>query len=125
MLNRTDILVADDLVRELVDVPEWGGELYIATLMGKDRDDYEASILQTSASGEVKQNFTNMRAKLVARCAVNEKGKRIFHDKDIVPLGFKSARALDRCFSVAARLNAVSDADLEELAKNSSPTQSG
>lgn len=119
MLTRDQILKADDLPKELVKVPEWGGELYIATLTGADRDSYEASIMQSDGAGGMKQNFSNIRAKLVARCAVDEKGKRIFEDKDIVPLGFKSAAALDRCFAVAARLNAVSDSDIEELAKNS------
>jgi len=119
MLTRDQILKADDLPRELVKVPEWGGELYIATLTGADRDSYEASIIERDAHGNVKQNFTNMRAKLVARCAVDEKGKRIFKDADIVELGFKSAAALDRCFGVASRLNAVSDEDMEGLAKNS------
>jgi len=113
------VLTADDLVKELVKVPEWGGELYISTLTAADRDSYEASIIESDGSGSFRQNFKNMRAKLVARTAVDEKGKRIFEDKDIVPLGLKSAAALDRCFAVASRLNAVTDDDLEELAKNS------
>lgn len=119
MLTRETVLEADDLVKELVHVPEWGGDLYIATLTGADRDNYEASTLQSDGAGGVKQTYTNIRAKLVARCAVDANGKRIFEDKDIVPLGFKSAAALERCFSVAARLNAVTDSDVEELAKNS------
>ena len=119
ILTREAILGADDLKREKVDVPEWGGELYISTLSGAGRDAYEASIIKVDSHNNVKQDFNNMRAKLVARTAVDEEGERIFSDEDVAELGKKSAAALDRCFSIASRLNAVSDEDIEELAKNS------
>ena len=118
ILTRETILEADDLKRELVKIPEWGGDLYITTLSGADRDSYEASICRFEG-GTARQDFENMRAKLVSRTAVDESGKRIFSDKDTIELGRKSAAALDRCFAVASRLNAVSDSDMEELAKNS------
>jgi len=119
MLTREKILSADDLITELVNVPEWGGELYISTLSGAGRDAYEASIIRVDSGNNVTQDFNNMRAKLVARTAVDEEGNRLFSDDDVLDLGKKSAAALDRCFSVASRLNAVSDDDIEALAKNS------
>ena len=118
ILNKAAILEADDLVTETVPVPEWGGEVIIATLTGADRDAYEASIIMADAHGQVRNNFENMRAKLVARCLVGEDGARLFTDQEIADLGRKNAAALDRCYGVASRLNAVSESDLEELAKN-------
>ena len=34
MLTKEAILAADDLPREKVDVPEWGGEVYVRALTG-------------------------------------------------------------------------------------------
>ena len=49
----------------------------------------------------------NVRARLVSLTLCNEAGTRIFDDSEIVALGAKSARALDRVFSVAQRLNGI------------------
>ena len=40
MLTREQILQSDDLPRETVPVPEWGGSVRIRTLSGADRDGY-------------------------------------------------------------------------------------
>ena len=44
---------------------------------------------------------------------------RVGGDVEVVELGRKSAAALNRIVEVAQKLNAVSDGDLEDLAKNS------
>lgn len=116
-LTADDVFKADDLKREKVDVPEWGGYVFIQTMMGADRDLYEASCV-VERSGQYEQTFDNMRAKLIARCAVDDDGKRIFSEKQVVLLGKKSAKALDRLFAAAQKLNGLSNADLEDLAKN-------
>ncbi len=38
--------MADDLPRETVSVPEWGGEVLVRTMSGTDRDAFEASLLE-------------------------------------------------------------------------------
>jgi hypothetical protein len=38
ILNREAILGAVDLKKELVKVPEWGGEVYISMMTGEARD---------------------------------------------------------------------------------------
>ena len=64
-------------------------------------------------------NVQNARAKLVVRCAVDEQGRQIFGKEEYRKLGSKSAKALDRIYSVAKDLSGVSDDDIEELTKNS------
>lgn len=118
-LTRAAILGANDMHREQVEVPEWGGYLYVATMTGAARDAYEASIITLDGTGRARQNLENIRAKLVAACAVDEQGERLFSDADALALGKKSAAALDRVFSVASRLNAVTEDDVRDLAKNS------
>lgn len=117
VLSKEQILQADDLPRELVSVPEWGGEVYVRTMTGAERDAYEKSILdQRGPDGN--KNMENIRAKLCAKTIVSESGELLFSNSDIVALGNKSGAALDRVFDVAIRLNGLSSKDVKDLAKN-------
>lgn len=100
-LTKEAILAADDLPRERVSVSEWGGDVFVRTMTGTDRDAFETSLLGKDGRME------NVRARLVSLTLCNEAGTRIFDDSEIVVLGTKSARALDRVFSVAQRLNGI------------------
>ena len=126
LLTADDILHAKDLKRERLELPEWGGHLYIRTMTGVERDAWEASMVRSRPKRinghNVEEHITDMRnarAKLVARVACDEEGKSIFTEAQIDALGKKSAAALDRCFDVAKRLNHLSSDDMEELAGNS------
>lgn len=112
------ILQADDLPRELVEVPEWGGEVYVRCLTAAERDDWESSVISLEKGGKAKTDMRNLRAKLVARTVCDEKGERLFTDSQIQQLGGKSAAALDRLYSVAARLSAITKSDEDELLGN-------
>ena len=79
--------------------------------------------LQKGRNTEI--NMKNARAKLVVLCTVDENGKRIFGDADIALLADKSAKALDRIFSVAQELSGISKDDMEELTENFDETTSG
>jgi len=54
----------------------------------------------------------------VARTVCDEEGERLFTDSQIQQLGGKSAAALDRLYSVAARLSAITKSDEDELLGN-------
>jgi hypothetical protein len=95
-LTKEQILKADDLKTETVEVPEWGGPVNIRTLTGAERDAFE-------------QTMVNL----------------IFDDNDVIELGKKSGSALDRVFAVAQKLNGFGDKDIEDLGKNLSKGQSG
>ena len=123
LLTADDILGADDLPKEVVDCPEWGGFIYIRTFQAVERDAWEQSMMSSSGKG-VKTDLENARANLVARVACKEDGSAIFTKDQMVALGGKSAKALGRCFDVAARLNGLSSDDMEEIVKNSGDVQS-
>jgi hypothetical protein len=114
MLNRDAILKADDLPRELVNVPEWGGDVYVRTLTGTERDQFEQELVQNKS----KPNLANVRARFAVLTICDADGVRLFQAKDAEPLGKKSASALDRVFEVAQKLNGFSSDDAESLAKN-------
>ena len=117
VLSRDEILGADDLIRESVDVPEWGvgAVVYVGTMSSFERDKFEDAI--SGKGGGV--NVTNIRARVASLTIMDEDGNRLFTDDDITKLGKKSSKALDRVLSVAQRLNGLSEKDVEDLAKNS------
>lgn len=117
LLSKSDILAVDDRQVEDIEVPEWGGEVRMRGLTGKQRDSYEASILD-QRGGERKVVLANARAKLVALCAIDENGTRLFSGDEISQLGNKSAVALERLFDAARRLSGMSERDLEKLTEN-------
>lgn len=122
LLSKDQALAAQDLHFETVSVPEWDGEIRLRSMSGSERDAYEQSFFaDRGADGKV----AHVRARLVAACAVDAEGNRLFSDADIVALGAKSASALDRLFAAASKLNAVSAADVEALGKGLPPTTGG
>jgi hypothetical protein len=114
LLTKDQILKQDDLKSEIIDVPEWGGEVRVCVMSGFARDRFEASI--TGKNGGM--NMQNIRAKLAAATVADEDGKLLFGEDDIIKLGNKSCAALDRIFAAAQRLNLITNADVEDLAKN-------
>lgn len=119
-LSADDILSADDLQREPVSVPEWGGTVLVQGMNGTDRDRFEASLMNSSMSGVDKDKaLERYRARLAAFCLVDENGKRLFRSEaEVKRLGEKSAQALTRVVEVASRLSGLTDDDVEELTGN-------
>lgn len=122
-LTKDAILKADDIQREEVAVPEWGGVVLVRGLTGKERDLLEASMIQGKGK-KTSVNLENLRAKVVARSIVDESNNRIFEDADIPALAQKSAAALNRVYAVAQRLSGITEEDVDELTKNSGTVQS-
>lgn len=113
----TILAKADVQIRELY-IPEWGTWILVRGLTGKERDDYETSIMVGKGrSRDV--NMRNLRAKLIVRAVIDQQGARLFTDADVEALGEKSAAALERIFDVARELSGLSEQDTEELLKNS------
>lgn len=113
-LGREQILNAQDVKTEEVNVPEWDGIVLVKSLTGSEKDRYEQSVYSTKDG----VNYNNIRAKLVALCICGEDLKSIFTIADVEALSQKSAAALDRVFEVAQRLSGFTKADVEELEKN-------
>lgn len=124
-LTRDEILEAEDLKRADVPVPEWGGTLLVRGLTGKERDQYEESMIRWQSGNKIGANMTNARARLVSMAAIDEEGKRLFSDRDVRALGEKSGSALDRVFDVVAALSGIGDAEIKELTANFDEGPSG
>lgn len=122
LLTREAILAAQDLGGEEVAVPEWGGTVRVRMMTGTERDQFETAVMRAkeAAAGEE----VNLRAMLAALTLCDAEGQALFSVADVAALGRKSAAALERVFSVASRLNAMTDRDVADLGKDSAATPS-
>lgn len=113
MLSIAQIQSVDDLPREEVTVPEWGGSIWVRLLPSLLKDRFDRMVADRSGS----QAF---RAMLVAFAACDDKGDPAFADPvaAAVVLEGKSSVVIGRLFDAAARLNGMSKEATEEAAKN-------
>ena len=116
MLNREQILGAEDLRRIEVAVPEWGdgATVWIQTMTSAARD-----ALQSSFVNGKEVAMTNWRARLVVCCLVDANGRRLFDDADADAFGAKNAEVILRLFEAAQKLNGASVESVEDARKNS------
>lgn len=106
-LSRAEILGAADIVVDGVDVPEWGGQVYIRAMSGAQRDKFETAVLG--------KDLDNIRARMVVLTACDATGQRLFTDADVAAVSDKSAAVLDRIFWASLSLNKMGHTDVDEL----------
>lgn len=116
-LDRKSILAADDVRKEKIAVPEWGGDVFLRVLTGTDRDRFEESY------SEQKMKAFRIRFLLLALC--DEAGQRLFGDEEGDILGKKSSVVINRLFEAGWKLNAFSQEAVDALGEDSPTDQSG
>jgi hypothetical protein len=108
------ILDCDDSTIEPIDLPEWGVTAFIRTMTGIERDSWDVYATKELA----KNTKVNIRGKIVCICLCDEDGKRLFGDGQAEALSKKNAKALNRVYDAALKLNKMRDEDIEDLEKN-------
>lgn len=106
VLTAQDILDANDVRTERIEVPEWGGDVIVRNLTGTERDSYEAS-MQVQRGNRYEPNPVGARARLVVRACIDEDGKRLFADNQADALSAKNADVLDRLWDRIAELSGI------------------
>lgn len=110
-LTKEEILAANDLGLQEVKVKEWGGSVFLRVMTVAERDAHELEWLNNKEKG-----VANFRAKFLARCLCDEKGERLFTDDEVGQLATKNAAVMNRLWDKAMKHNALTQADVEELA---------
>jgi len=110
-LDRKSILAADDVRKEKVAVPEWGGDVFLRVLTGTDRDRFEQSY------ADQKMKAFRIRFLLLALC--DEAGERLFGDDEADILGKKSSVVINRLFEAGWKLNAFTQEAVDALGEDS------
>ena len=109
---REQILAADDLGSEDVDVPEWGDGL---TLKVRGLNAGEVEEFGRAVNDG---KLDNLLAKMVAKVVMNGDGERVFTDDDVDALAAKSHVPIQRIFQAAQRVSGLDDDEEATDAKN-------
>ncbi len=109
-LDRDAILEVNDVRKEVVNVPEWGGQINVRGLTSRQRDSFERNHLD----GKLK----DYRATVASQAICDDEGKQIFQSSDILKLGEKSSSALSLVFDVAMKLSGITEKDVDVIEGN-------
>ena len=131
LLTANDIINAQDLAQERVEVPEWGGDVIVRALSAYDREWWESQMMTDNVgadgkpAGTPKWNLLNGRAKLLSRALIDEDGNAIFDEVQLVKLGQKNNGVVNRLFQKAQELSGLQPLAVEDAEKNSDAAPSG
>jgi hypothetical protein len=119
-LKRDEVLKAQDLQYEDVDVPEWGGTVRIAGLSAEAASAFSDKMVELDNQGKIKAVRTggNFMAELLVVTVVDEEFNLLFSSDDIASLGRKSAAVVKRLSEVALRLSGLGEHAVEDAEKN-------
>ena len=99
LLSKESILSAQDLPKEMVEVKQWGGSVWVRGMTAGERDMFEDKIRT--------EGMKNLRALMASMTIIDEEG-----------LAGKSAEALDKVVEVASKLSGLLESDIEILEGN-------
>lgn len=117
VLGRDAILARKSVPLKQQRVEAFGGTVIVQEMRAREKDEYEQSMVAGKGKNQA-VNIRNGRAKLVVLSVVDEAGKRIFTDADVVLLGELPVADIDRICEAAQALSAVSDEDIQNIASN-------
>jgi len=115
-LSRDDILGAADLTPAEIEVPEWGGTVFIRPLTAGERGEWETFL--SAGKGKNEDMLKVSRAMLAMLTLCDATGARLFTESDLDALMAKNATALERIAYAAMKLNKLRPKDIADLAKN-------
>ena len=113
VLTRAAILSADKSALEKVNVPEWGGDVYVCAIKANEFERFRDKI---TSNGQADKAM--MIGGLVSLVACDSQGKRLFTDDDTERVSEFALAPLLRVFRAAMKFNNLSDDDVDELVKN-------
>jgi hypothetical protein len=123
-LDRAGVLEFADRVIEELYIPEWQAHVRLATWDGATRWRVIQLWPAPGVPGRERPDL-NLLALVASVSLVDADGRRLFSDEDVAALATKNARALDRIFSAALRLNGLDQASVDALGKDSAPSPNG
>ncbi len=116
LLTKEQILGADDLKNDTVEVPEWGGAVKVRSMSGAEAEKYSETVSEEGRSG-----VANI-ALLISMCAVDGENKPLFPDEeDLKALAEKDINVLNAVATACMKVNGF---DQEEVAADLKKTAS-
>jgi hypothetical protein len=122
-LTAADILGADDVVSEVVVVPEWTrngrpGKLVLRSIDGDQRDRYLNSIQYTDSKGRQRYDLKGSNARLLCMAAFDMNGRPLFKLSQWDALNAKNAAVVERLAAKARKMGGLGNLEDEEEERN-------
>lgn len=114
-LSKGEIFSRDDRTRERVEVPEWGGVVYVQAMSAVERHAYITRYQQERDHPEM---AVPLLVQILILSVVDEAGQRIFDVEDLAVLQERSALVIARLTEVAMRVNGLSRQSRESMQGN-------
>ena len=120
-LTLQEIIAAQDRTPVEVEVPEWGGAVYVVGMSGDDRDRFDstwgAKLSASNEDGPI--DMAGLRALVVSKTLCDADGVLLLkRESEVTQLGRKSSAALDKIFSLACKLSGIDLGDDDDMVKN-------
>ena len=115
ILTKQAILKPKKLKREVVEVPEWGGDVLVQEMTATQRDAFE----DWSMTQRKEDTHKGTRVMCMINTVVDENGKPIFTDLDAPDLLKQSGIIINRIAQVGLELSGLAGDSVEEELKNS------
>jgi hypothetical protein len=120
VLTKQTILQVKDQRIERVEIPEWGGAVFVRSITAAERGQIEADAARYKDSKGKDESFARtFTLKFAVMGLCDENGVRLFDNGDVSELAKKNAAAIARVAEVAQRLSGFTKQDLEVMEKNS------
>ena len=123
-LTKEQILAASDVQVDRVDVPAWGGSVYVRTMTGKESDRLYQSIIDPKTHKVSIELMEGYKARQAVVFLSDAQGNRLFTDDEADAVSGKLHLVLETICEAGRRVNKMDEDDVDGLEKNSEPTTS-
>lgn len=121
MSIREQILNADDIETELVEIPVWGVTVEVRSMDGRSR----TRLLRNAASSDGAVDMETLYPEMVIHCSFDpESGERIFVEDDADALLSKAAGPLEMLAMAAMRVSGMTSDAIDVAGKDSPSMES-
>lgn len=103
-----------------VEMPDLAGEVYVRVLSVGELEELAAAGTKQGENGP-EQVFAGQRGRMIAACACDKDGVRIFADDDWMEIGRRPVPMIEPVFDAALAANGQGKRAKEDARKNSSP----
>ena len=83
-----------------IDLPEWGGSVFLREITAGQRDRYDAWQIEQSGASK----YYDIRARLLVLCICDPDGNRLFSDNEMVEITNLPAQAIDKLWDAACHI---------------------
>lgn len=113
-IDRATILSITSLKIVPLEVPEWGGTVYVREMRASEREAVET----TTAAFREQHRPTKFRSRVAVASLCDEQGVNLFKPEDVDAVDQLPVAALDRVVDCAFTLSRFTIKDVKDLEKN-------